>query len=72
MIKTRVWATFKGSHKSLGYVPGNNYRLAIWWDKHWLWVNNTGAGNTTEPCPYNSMEAFLNNWTVVEGLEKEQ
>lgn len=65
MISTRVWMTFTGPYESLGFRPGDHYRLAITWDKNWIWVSNTGPGKT-ERCPYNSMEAFLQNWSPVE------
>lgn len=53
----KVTATFVGSNLSMGFIKGQTYTLDV-------------RGNTiytgTKSCPYNSLEAFLRNWTDIE------
>jgi hypothetical protein len=57
----RIKATFKGKD-SLGYVNGKEYELKI--------ANFGGMTirrvNGTGQCPYQSISAFLRNWTNIE------
>jgi hypothetical protein len=59
----RIKATFKGKD-SLGYVNGKEYELKI--------ANFGGMiirrANGTGQCPYQSISAFLRNWTNIESI----
>lgn len=54
-----VVARFKGQQGSLGYVCGKVYILTI----HNNYIKRADG---TGVCPYSSLEAFFENWTVVE------
>lgn len=64
-----IKAKFKGKDGSLNYQNGFNYKLRFT-------IENTLEGNRVkikclshpqcEPCLYNSLKLFLNNWQVLD------
>jgi len=58
------------SNRSIGYSMryefGKVYNLVMWVDQRhkWLWVKPTGISRAL-PCPYESIEKFLENWEEV-------
>lgn len=57
-----VTAKFKGEN-SLGFIKGNIYTFAFYRNT----IVNTPDGGC---CPYDSVQAFLNNWEEVNTLVK--
>jgi hypothetical protein len=56
-----IHAKFIGPKTSLGYVPGEVYRLIIDPNSPNTITNVTGKGK----CVYGSVHAFLSNWSIV-------
>ncbi len=54
-----VTARFKGENHSMGYINGKVYILTIYNN----YIKRQDGGGI---CPYNSLEAFFANWTVLE------
>lgn len=52
-------ALFTGE-SSMGYIRGEMYHLKVWLSQKWIWIKDKGEEG--EPCPYESINAFLNNW----------
>jgi hypothetical protein len=59
----RIKATFKGKD-SLGYVKGKEYELKIANFGRMIIRRVNGTGQ----CPYQSISAFLRNWTNIESI----
>lgn len=57
-----IEAKFTGPHKLLGYEPGKRYQLKIY--KYNIVKRMDGTGRV----PYESLTAFLKNWTDIKQI----
>lgn len=61
-----ITATFKGQNGSLGYIKGTQYELRMTHAKTgFICIQHTDVRNPSGYCQYESMIAFLRNWTQV-------
>lgn len=66
IVHMKYTATFKGRDGSLGYRTGQTYRLTIYRSQRGVVISRPDGSGL---CPYESLRAFLRNWTPASNAE---
>lgn len=60
-----IYATFSGPSESIGFVPKTTYVLDITHKPKKNIVIETYHGRRKLKCEYNTINGFLNNWSIL-------